>query len=104
MIEPWQVWKVNVSDTTSRHMLVVSSEFQLRLNVGRWFVAVPLNLTAEEVAYRPVVIQDGERYAVVTDQFHTILSVHLAGQNPQWVLPAADIEKVQRTLKHMVAF
>jgi hypothetical protein len=32
------------------------------------------------------------------------LSVHLAGQTPQWVLPSTDIEKVQRTLQHMVAF
>lgn len=104
MIEPWQVWNVTTKIET-QYMLVVSSDFHLRLNVGRIVTVVPLSAAKDELDYRPLVFDNaGENYAVLCDQTLTILSARLVGTEPAWTLLDREIEKVQRVLKHMVAF
>jgi hypothetical protein len=100
MMAPWQVWS---KAEDNELVLVVSSEFHLRANVGRITTVLPLIETYMPLDYRVHVEHPGDvtDWYVVTDQIHTT-SAQLKPTG--WTLTEPEIDAVRQALKHMVAF
>jgi hypothetical protein len=106
VIEPWQVWPVELGPDQQFMVLVVSSPFHLRLTSGRQVSIVPLHLSGfAHLDFRVKLLSpDNIEYWVVTDQMRTIDTKHLTGDKPAWELDGADVGRVRDVLRHMVAF
>jgi mRNA-degrading endonuclease toxin of MazEF toxin-antitoxin module len=102
MMQPWQVWSID-GDELNHLVLIISTEFHLRANVGRLATVVPVTDVERELDYRVPIEHpvSGEPYWVVTDQIRTIASA----MNPTgWTLSEDKITQVRRALTHMVDF
>ncbi len=102
MMAPWQVWLLP-ERWEERLVLVISSDFHLRANVGRLTTVVQMTDTKMDLDYRVEVVEpkDGFHYWVLTDQIRTVSTV----LSPTgWTLNDDEVREVKHALKHMVAF
>lgn len=101
-MEPWQVWCAEL-DGGEQLMLIVSSAFHLRINVGRLCVAVPVVTGPQELLYQTPIKHpgDGETYWVHADMLQ-LVTVPMAPTG--WTLGDDEINTIRKTLKHMVDF
>lgn len=106
MIKPWQVWNADLWKPGLNPVVVVSSEFHLRLSVGRVLTVAPLTENVHGVSHRISVKdpRDGRPYWFVSDMLRTIDSVHLEGDQPIWNLSEPEIRDASHALAQMVAF
>lgn len=106
MIEPWQVWAAQMPNSTPRPVLILSSQFHLRLYQGRVAVVAPLTSMEYDLDYRVTVTnpKDNRTWWVVADQVRTIDSVYLSGDEPMFSLTESEINQIAHGLKMMVAF
>lgn len=106
MIKPWQVWNADLWKPGLNPVVVVSSEFHLRLSVGRVLTVAPLTANADGVDYRVKITdpRDGGQYWFICDMLRTIDSVHLEGHEPVWELAENEIAEARFGMKMMVAF
>lgn len=103
MMAPWEIWGAQIDGDTVELMLVVSSDFHLRANLGRVVTVLPVTDAFRDLDYRVPIEHpsDGTDHWVVTDQLRTIAAVmHPTG----WKLTDDEISAVKHALKHMVAF
>jgi mRNA interferase MazF len=110
VIEPWQVWLADLDPTVEhgqgavRPVLVISSAFHLRINVGRTVTVTPMTNRLRNLSYR-VPVQNPHRQEttyVVTDQVRTISTLRFRYTEPWWTLNDGEISEVRRSLINMV--
>lgn len=112
MIEPWQVWLADLEPLAGhdqagmRPVVVLSSEFHLRINVGRLVTVAPLTTRYRDLAYRVPVKNPyrSETSYVVTEQVRTLSTSRFEGTDCWWRLSDAEIRYVRRALSFMVEF
>lgn len=111
MIQPWQVWLVDFSPTEGheqdglRPAVVVSSEFALRLNVGRIVTVAPITSKYRPMNHRiQIANHQGKSNWILTDQIRTISSSRFVRSQPWWHLSDNEIAAARRALSFMVDF
>lgn len=110
MIEPWQVWLADLDPTEGqeqagvRPVVVVSSAFHLRLQIGRMATVAPITGNPQTThGYRvPIVNDKGDTSWVLTDHMRTISTSRFVRSEPWWNLGVAEVRQVQRILRHML--
>lgn len=107
MIEPWQVWMVNLGteqQQNNRLAVVISADFHLRINVGRSATVAPLINTDYDLAYHVPVKnpnQDATHF-VCTDQMRTLWTSRFLRAEPLWTLDASEISRVADASRFML--
>lgn len=107
MIEPWQVWLVDIDNSDEpeeRLALVVSSEVHLRSQQGRNVLVAPISHHDRKLRNRIDISREGAPSFVMTEQVRFISTNRFTTSEPSWTLTDDEITHVKRMLKLMVAF
>lgn len=111
MIEAWQVWLADLEPVEGheqggvRPVVVVSSEFALRVNVGRMVTVAPITSKFRRLDFRiQITNPKGEPNWVITEQLRTISTARFARMKPWWNLSEDEINDARRALRFMVDF
>lgn len=109
MIEPWQVWLANLDPIEGneqggvRPVIVVSSEFHLRVMQGRNVLIVPVTSRDRQLRTRVEIMNPkGETNYAITEQIRFISTRRFECSQPWWQLAATETVAVQRALRLMV--
>lgn len=110
MIEPWQVWMTDLDpiegheQSGMRPAVVVSSDFHIRLSLGRTVTVMPLTSTASRRSYRvPVENPHNGRISFgITEQIRTISTSRFERDRPWWVLKDQEVDQIRRAMRAMV--
>lgn len=103
MIEPWQVWNVDLGANGTRPMVVISSETYLQMRQGRSALMLALTKTHATLRNRiSTTGPDGTEYWIVTERPYNVDSIHLEGGKPLWTLPEDEIKRVRTVLRLFV--
>jgi mRNA interferase MazF len=112
VIEPWQVWLADLDPFEGheqggvRPVVVVSSEFHLRLMGGRMVTVMPLTSTDFRLSTRIKVSnpQNGRISYAITDQVRTVSTNRFERTAPWWTLKDGEVSKIRQALQKMVDF